>query len=316
MPRLIENRIKFPYNRSLGPVIGAFMTGLAEKRILGIRSGDRVIVPPLEWDPDTGAELADDLVEVGPAGTVKSWTWVPSRPTSTRSTPFGFALIRLDGADTPILHAVDAGSSTRCRRHARRAPVEGQRIGHITDIELLRARRGARRRRRRRRPATEPVTMMDFTLDHLHGPGPADARPRRRGRRRGACSATTARCAGARTSAAGATARSTPSSSRGARGRPAPHRLGHQLHDRHAHAVPRPDRDRAVRPGARPARRVDVVLGYQPLIDVPRRRPRRHAGRGRVGVAAERTRPTHRRPTAASWGGSPRASPTSTTRTS
>ena len=71
MVHVTEMTIKFPYKRSLGPVIGAFMTALTEQRILGIRSGERVLCPPLEWDPDTGAELAhDDLVEVGPAGTV------------------------------------------------------------------------------------------------------------------------------------------------------------------------------------------------------------------------------------------------------
>ena len=39
--------IKFPYRRSLGPVIGAFMTGLTEQRILGIRNGNQVLVPPV-----------------------------------------------------------------------------------------------------------------------------------------------------------------------------------------------------------------------------------------------------------------------------
>ena len=102
------------------------MTGLTEQRILGIRSGDRVLVPPLEWDPQTGAELAvDGMVEVGPAGTVESWTWVPN-PSEQHPLdhPFAFALIRLDGASTPLLHAVDAGSPTALSvGDARRAPL-------------------------------------------------------------------------------------------------------------------------------------------------------------------------------------------------
>ena len=77
MTRFVESTITFPYKRSLGPVVGAFMTALTEKRILGIRNGDSVLVPPMEWDPASGAELAHDFVEVGPAGTVDSWTWVP-----------------------------------------------------------------------------------------------------------------------------------------------------------------------------------------------------------------------------------------------
>ena len=41
MVRFEESSITFPYQRSLGPVIGAFMTALTEKRILGIRNGER-----------------------------------------------------------------------------------------------------------------------------------------------------------------------------------------------------------------------------------------------------------------------------------
>ena len=77
MTMTVESTITFPYKRSLGPVLGAFMTALTERRIIGIRSGSGVLCPPLEWDPRTGAELAHDFVEVGPAGTVESWCWVP-----------------------------------------------------------------------------------------------------------------------------------------------------------------------------------------------------------------------------------------------
>jgi hypothetical protein len=77
MTRFVASTITFPYKRSLGPVVGAFMSALTERRILGIRNGAAVLVPPMEWDPTTGAELAHDFVEVGPAGTIKSWTWVP-----------------------------------------------------------------------------------------------------------------------------------------------------------------------------------------------------------------------------------------------
>ena len=114
MTRFVESTITFPYKRSLGPVVGAFMTALTEKRILGIRSSDTVLVPPMEWDPATGAELAHDFVEVGPSGTVESWTWVPTPSVQhPLPHPFAFAFIRLDGATTPLLHAVDAGAPER-----------------------------------------------------------------------------------------------------------------------------------------------------------------------------------------------------------
>ena len=102
MTRFVESTITFPYKRSLGPVLGAFMTALTEKRILGVRNGQAILVPPMEWDPATGAELATRPGEIGPAGTVESWTWVPA-PSEQHplNRPFAFAFIRLDGASTP-----------------------------------------------------------------------------------------------------------------------------------------------------------------------------------------------------------------------
>jgi uncharacterized OB-fold protein len=165
MTAFVESTITFPYRRSLGPVIGRFMTGLTEMRLVGIRSHQRVIVPPLEWDPDTGEELAHDFVEVGPAGTVTSWCWVES-PTTTQhplSHPFAFGLIALDGADTSLVHAIDAGTIDAMATGMRVAPRwRPQRTGHISDIEafvpgeepVLPSPDGG--------AATEPVEMMDY----------------------------------------------------------------------------------------------------------------------------------------------------------
>lgn len=61
MTRFVESTITFPYKRSLGPVVGAFMTALTEQRIIGIRCNDSVLVPPTEWDPATGVELAHEI---------------------------------------------------------------------------------------------------------------------------------------------------------------------------------------------------------------------------------------------------------------
>ena len=108
----IDFTLEYPYTRTTGPVIGPFLTGLRDGRILATRVGDRVICPPVEYDPDTGATVGpDNLVEVGPGGEVHGWTWV-AQPTSKHpfEHPFAFAQIKLDGADTTMLHAVDAGS--------------------------------------------------------------------------------------------------------------------------------------------------------------------------------------------------------------
>jgi uncharacterized protein len=164
LTRFVESTITFPYTRSLGPVVGTFMTALTEKRILGIRNGDAVLVPPMEWDPATGAELAHDFVEVGPAGTVESWTWVPS-PSEQHplKRPFAFAFIRLDGATTPLLHAVDAGSPAAMADGARVAPRwKGTRKGHLTDIACFVLGEAPEVDGEDTGSAGEPVVMMDY----------------------------------------------------------------------------------------------------------------------------------------------------------
>ncbi len=131
-------RLEFPYTRTTGPVIGAFLGALRDGRILGSRVGGRVVCPPVEYDPATAAPLAGDadLVEVGPGGTVGPWTWVANpTPKHPFDHPFAFALITLDGADTALLHAVDAGSIDAMSTGMRvRAQLRDEPKGAITDI--------------------------------------------------------------------------------------------------------------------------------------------------------------------------------------
>ncbi len=128
--------IEYPFKRSVGPVLGAFFTGLRAGIIIGIRRRDgSVMVPPAEYDPADGAAL-DDLVEVGDCGEVTSWAWIARpRPNQPLQQPFAWALIKLDGADTALLHAVDAGEEARMSTHMRvRARWADQRQGCIGDI--------------------------------------------------------------------------------------------------------------------------------------------------------------------------------------
>ena len=128
--------ISFDYTRSLGPVLSEFMTALASQQILGSAATDgRVLVPPAEFDPVTFAK-PEELVPVGPDGTVVTWSWQPD-PLEGQplGSPFAWALIRLDGADTAMLHAVDAGSAASMRTGMRVRPRWAEHpAGQITDI--------------------------------------------------------------------------------------------------------------------------------------------------------------------------------------
>lgn len=137
LPRLSQPHVlEYPYRRSVGPVMGRFFGALRQRRILGARASDgRVLVPPPEYDPTTGAAL-DELVEVAPAGVVESWAWVSSpRPMHPLDRPFAFALVRLDGASNAWLHAVDAGDASRMRTGMRvRARFRDEPGGGIRDL--------------------------------------------------------------------------------------------------------------------------------------------------------------------------------------
>ena len=128
--------VAFDYTRSTGPVLGRFLTGLRDGRLVAGRTSEgRVVLPPPEFDPVTHDAITD-FVEVSPTGTVTSWTWV-SEPVAAQplDRPFAFALVTLDGADVPFLHALDVASpdevSTGMRVQVRWAE---KRTGAITDI--------------------------------------------------------------------------------------------------------------------------------------------------------------------------------------
>ena len=128
--------LEYPYTRSVGPVIGRFLGGLEQRKILGIKTtSGRVLVPPAEYDPDSGEELSE-FVEVGQAGAVTTWAWVyEPRKNHPLDRPFAWALIRLDGADTAMLHAVDARDEARMATGMRvRVRWREERVGEIQDI--------------------------------------------------------------------------------------------------------------------------------------------------------------------------------------
>ncbi len=138
---LIEHHVlDYPggYTRSVGTAVSRYLTGLRDGRIIGIKIGDgRVMVPPTEYDPETGGAL-DEYVECGPAGTVVSWTWV-SEPKAGKhhlTKPFAFALVRPDGADVPMVHVVDVAAADEMTVGMRVMPRwASERVGYVTDLE-------------------------------------------------------------------------------------------------------------------------------------------------------------------------------------
>ncbi|MCT2062238.1 OB-fold nucleic acid binding domain-containing protein [Dietzia cinnamea] len=133
----------FDYTRSTGPVLGAFFTGLRDRRIVGVRdSRGAVHVPPVEFDPHTRAPLTE-TVEVGSGdgvgGVVVAWTWVPD-PTDVNplDTPFAWVLVRFDGADTAMLLALAADGPEAVSTGMRvRVRWSAERRGDVHDIACV-----------------------------------------------------------------------------------------------------------------------------------------------------------------------------------
>jgi uncharacterized OB-fold protein len=143
---LAPHVLEYTYRRSTGPVIGRFLTGLRERRIEGARTtSGKVLAPPTEYDPDTGEAIVD-FVELGEEGTVTTWAWVAEpRPRQPLDRPFAWALIKLDGADTAMLHAVDAQTAARMATGMRvRVRWSEARVGSIRDIACFEPCEGAR----------------------------------------------------------------------------------------------------------------------------------------------------------------------------
>ncbi len=131
-----EFELGFTYTRSTGSVVGRFFTELRNRKIVGNKGSDgKIYVPPMEYDPVTAAAL-NEFVEVGQAGEVVSWCWVSEpRESHPHSTPFAWAMIKLDGADIPMVQSVtvdrEADMSTGMRVQAQW--VDEPR-GFVTDI--------------------------------------------------------------------------------------------------------------------------------------------------------------------------------------
>lgn len=139
------HKIAFPYTRSLGPALSRFLTGLRDGKVVGSKTPSGVVhVPPQEFDPETMATISE-YVEVGQAGVVTSWSWVNSpRKTHPLDHAFAFAMVKLDGADIPFLHAVDAGSEENMKTGMRvQIRWASERTGSILDIACFEPEVGA-----------------------------------------------------------------------------------------------------------------------------------------------------------------------------
>ena len=128
--------LEFTYTRTYGEVLSKFFTELKDQKVLGIKgSQGQVICPPLEYDPQTSESLSE-FVELTDTGVVTTWSWV-NEPMDKHplDKAFAWALVKIDGADTAMLHAVDAGDKANMKSGMKvKIRWADERVGNIRDI--------------------------------------------------------------------------------------------------------------------------------------------------------------------------------------
>lgn len=123
--------IVYPYKHSTGPVVGRALAALVAGRVLGARceACGVVGVPARDWCDRCGGPTRE-LIETGPGGVVTAVARVIDR-TDIAPDVEAWALIRLDGAGTDLVHAVRSAVAAGDRVR----PVwRDERHGAITDI--------------------------------------------------------------------------------------------------------------------------------------------------------------------------------------
>jgi uncharacterized OB-fold protein len=142
-PMHADQAMEFPYKHSTGATIGRFLAGLKEqKTIWGQRvPGQGVVVPPVGYS-EVDASAAGEWVAVKDTGTLTAVAVVhqPIDRLHPFAEPFAYVLVKLDGADTAMVH-VAKGDLARLKVGARVQAVwapDGERTGHVRDLGYFR----------------------------------------------------------------------------------------------------------------------------------------------------------------------------------
>lgn len=137
-PMVYKSKINVPYHWWAGDTASKFFIGLRdEKKIYGTKcpSCGKTFLPPRKHCP-LCYKVETEWVSVSPEGEVVSYTIARAqRAALDRKVPVIFALVRLDGADTAILHYLENVNHEKVKIGMRvRAVFAEERKGRMQDI--------------------------------------------------------------------------------------------------------------------------------------------------------------------------------------
>jgi hypothetical protein len=138
------------FEHAAGRAASRFLVALRDRQVLlasPCPSCGRVRVPPRSFCEDCFVPTSDEWVEVGPAGTIESFTITYADFPGYRQPPYAIAYVRLDGASTAIGNYVegvdlsdpDAAAAALAIGTPVRAVFSERREGRVTDFHWERA---------------------------------------------------------------------------------------------------------------------------------------------------------------------------------
>ncbi len=143
---VVFGKWEIPYIHSAGRFSTQFFNMLKEKRIMGSRCSkcNRVLMPPRSFCEKCFVPVTE-WVELPDSGVIQTFTICYEKFTGLPDPPYALATIRLDGADTGLMHLIggvdlsDLNSALeKIRVGARvRAVWSDERKGSIFDIKYF-----------------------------------------------------------------------------------------------------------------------------------------------------------------------------------
>ncbi len=138
---ILSTRIVLPFSYSAGHTASRFFIELRDnKRIMGTKCPKcgLVLMPPRRYCGKCLTET-DEWVEVGDKGTLVAYTILHrSSPNLPKKPPFAYGIIKLDGADTNLVHILGEVDLDKIKPGMRmQAVFKDQREGNILDIDYF-----------------------------------------------------------------------------------------------------------------------------------------------------------------------------------
>ena len=139
---VVEGKMALPYQYFAGTVGSKFLVALRdEEKILGMKCEkcNKVFIPPRATCERCFSDLRDNWVELSDTGVVTGFTVIRYKePYQPKEPPYVLALIKLDGADTPLAHLLECGDTANAKVGMKvKAVFAEERIGSVLDISYF-----------------------------------------------------------------------------------------------------------------------------------------------------------------------------------